>query len=202
MLDYEVKEACTAGAGTLILEFGSLSRLTGNPVYEAAAKKALFEVWARRSDLDLVGSTMNLFDHTWVDPMSGIGASLDSFYEYLFKAHILLGGKDYIDIFDASYGAILKHIVDGQGFIYKNVNMFSGQLITPWIDSLAAFFPGLQVLYGDVYGAMRPHLLYTTIWEKFNAIPERFDYQRQDTSISVYPLRPEHIESTYMLYQV
>lgn len=29
----ESPETCTAGAGTLILEFGLLSRLTGNPVY-------------------------------------------------------------------------------------------------------------------------------------------------------------------------
>ena len=35
----EVREACTAGAGTLILEFGTLSRLTGDPQYERAAKK-------------------------------------------------------------------------------------------------------------------------------------------------------------------
>ena len=29
----ESPETCTAGAGTLIVEFGLLSRLTGNPVY-------------------------------------------------------------------------------------------------------------------------------------------------------------------------
>jgi mannosidase alpha-like ER degradation enhancer 1 len=39
VMSYEVKEACTAGAGTLILEFGTLSRLTGNPVFENAARK-------------------------------------------------------------------------------------------------------------------------------------------------------------------
>jgi ER degradation enhancer, mannosidase alpha-like 1 len=62
VLPNEVKEACTAGAGTLILEFGVLSRLSGNPIYETVAKKALLEIWSRRSALDLVGNTMNLFD--------------------------------------------------------------------------------------------------------------------------------------------
>jgi mannosidase alpha-like ER degradation enhancer 1 len=62
VLSYEVAEACTAGAGTLILEFGVLSRLTGNSSYESAARKAIMEVWSRRSDLGLVGNTMNLND--------------------------------------------------------------------------------------------------------------------------------------------
>jgi mannosidase alpha-like ER degradation enhancer 1 len=39
VIEDEVREACTAGAGTLILEFGTLSRLTGNYEYENAAKK-------------------------------------------------------------------------------------------------------------------------------------------------------------------
>ncbi len=62
VLPNEVREACTAGAGTLILEFGTLSRLTGNPIYETVAKKALLEIYSRRSTLGLVGNTMNLFD--------------------------------------------------------------------------------------------------------------------------------------------
>ncbi|KAJ3368324.1 ER degradation-enhancing alpha-mannosidase-like protein 1 [Kappamyces sp. JEL0680] len=201
VLPYEVTEACTAGAGTLVLEFGVLSRLTGDPSYEEAAKKALFEVWSRRSEIGLVGNTMNLFDKKWVESTAGIGAGSDSFYEYLFKAHILLGGPDYLPIFEDAYLAIKRWIMDGNGFIYKNVNMENGQLAAAWIDSLAAFFPGLQVLAGDVDYAIRPHLLYFTIWEKYSALPERFNFQTQDTAIESYPLRPELIESTYMLYQ-
>ena len=91
---------------------------------------------------------MNLFDEKWVVGISGIGASSDSFFEYLFKAYILFGGEEYLRVFDESYDAILEWIMDNQGFVYKNVNMHTGQLFTPWIDSLAAFFPGLQVLYG------------------------------------------------------
>lgn len=30
----ETQETCTAGAGTLLIEFGILSRLTGRPVFE------------------------------------------------------------------------------------------------------------------------------------------------------------------------
>lgn len=79
--------------------------------------------------------------------------------------------------------------------------MNTGNLAVSWIDSLAAFFPGLQVLLGDVDLAIRPHLLYFTIWQKYRALPERFNIHTIDTVINSYPLRPEIIESTYMLFQ-
>ena len=39
---------CTACAGTLLLEFGALSRLTGNTVYEARARHATLRVFGAR----------------------------------------------------------------------------------------------------------------------------------------------------------
>lgn len=34
---------------------------------------------------------------------------------------------------------------EGDPPLYVNVNMYTGQLMNTWIDSLQAFFPGLQV---------------------------------------------------------
>ena len=34
-------DTCTACAGTMIMEFGALSRLTGNPIYEVTVKTCL-----------------------------------------------------------------------------------------------------------------------------------------------------------------
>ena len=42
-------ETNPAEAGTLLLEFGTLSKLTGKPVYYDKAKRALVEVYNRRS---------------------------------------------------------------------------------------------------------------------------------------------------------
>ena len=41
-------ETCTAGAGTLTVEFGVLSRLLGDPVYENLARKAVRVLWDHR----------------------------------------------------------------------------------------------------------------------------------------------------------
>ena len=50
----ETTVTCTAGVGTFIIEFGTLSRLTGDPVFEKVAMRALQSLWTHRSSIGLV----------------------------------------------------------------------------------------------------------------------------------------------------
>lgn len=50
----ETNITCTAGGGTFVVEFGTLSRLTGDPTYERVALRALESLWSKRSPLNLV----------------------------------------------------------------------------------------------------------------------------------------------------
>ncbi|KAG5411140.1 hypothetical protein IGI04_007459 [Brassica rapa subsp. trilocularis] len=100
----------TAGGGTLTLEFGVLSRLTNDPVFEQVAKNAVRGLWARRSTLDLVGAHINVFTGEWTQKDAGIGTSIDSFYEYLLKAYILFGDEEYLYIFQEAYGSAMHHL--------------------------------------------------------------------------------------------
>lgn len=78
----ETSSSCTAGAGSLILEFTALSRLTSDPTFEDLAKKAYWAIWARRSPLNLVGNSIDISTGDWNHPLAGgIGAGIDSFYE-------------------------------------------------------------------------------------------------------------------------
>ena len=61
----EAKVTCTAAAGTLALEFGTLSRLTGDDRYEAAAVRAVEAIWQHRSAHDLLGAHINLESGVW-----------------------------------------------------------------------------------------------------------------------------------------
>lgn len=45
VLPYESIDTCTAGGGSLLLEFAALSRLTGDDVYERVAKKSFYALW-------------------------------------------------------------------------------------------------------------------------------------------------------------
>lgn len=58
---------------------------------------------------------------------------------------MLFGESQYLAIFETAYKALMRSIRDETGIIYGNVDMFTGAFATSWIDSLAAFFPGLQV---------------------------------------------------------
>ncbi|MPC90532.1 ER degradation-enhancing alpha-mannosidase-like protein 1 [Portunus trituberculatus] len=49
--------------------------------------------------------------------------------------------------------------------------------------------------------AICTHALYYTIWKKYGVLPERFNWQRISPDVMFYPLRPEFVESTYLLYQ-
>lgn len=51
----ETPVTCTAGIGTFIVEFATLSSLTGDPVFEDVARVALMRLWESRSDIGLVG---------------------------------------------------------------------------------------------------------------------------------------------------
>lgn len=45
-----IQEACTAGAGSLLLEFGLLSTLVEDPVFESLARKAVTSLLDKRSN--------------------------------------------------------------------------------------------------------------------------------------------------------
>lgn len=89
----ELTETCSAGAGSLVLEFTTLSRLTGDSRYEQFAKRAFWSVWERKSSIGLVGAGIDAESGLWLSGYTGIGAGIDSFYEYAHKASVLLSGS-------------------------------------------------------------------------------------------------------------
>uniref|UniRef100_M4F4I4 alpha-1,2-Mannosidase n=1 Tax=Brassica campestris TaxID=3711 RepID=M4F4I4_BRACM len=191
----------TAGGGTLTLEFGVLSRLTNDPVFEQVAKNAVRGLWARRSTLDLVGAHINVFTGEWTQKDAGIGTSIDSFYEYLLKAYILFGDEEYLYIFQEAYGSAMHHLHKDPWYV--EVNMDSGAIVWPVFNSLQAFWPGLQVLAGDVDPAIRTHTAFFSVWKRYGFTPEGFNLATLSVQYGQksYPLRPELIESTYWLYK-
>ncbi|PYM01617.1 MAG: glycoside hydrolase family 47, partial [Verrucomicrobia bacterium] len=104
-----------AETGTLLLEFGTLSKLTAKPIYYEKAKRALVETFKRRSSIGLVGSTLNVETGAWFDPDSHISGGIDSYYEYLWKCWRLFGDKDCYEMWQASIPAINKYLAHEVG---------------------------------------------------------------------------------------
>ncbi|KAL2463695.1 putative alpha-mannosidase I MNS4 [Forsythia ovata] len=197
----ESKITSTAGGGTLTLEFGVLSRLTNDPIFEQVTKNAVQGLWARRSKINLLGAHIDVFSGEWTQKDAGIGTSIDSFYEYLLKAYLLFGDEEYLFMFQEAYRAAMHYLYNDPWYV--EVNMNSAALVWPLFNSLQAFWPGLQVLAGDIDPAIRTHTAFFSVWKRYGFTPEGFNLatltvQQGQKS---YPLRPELIESTYWLYK-
>jgi len=202
----DTRVTCTACAGTLLLEFGVLSRLTNNPIYEEKAKKAVLLLFNKRSVRGLLGTTFNVDKGEWVRRHSSIGAGVDSFYEYLLKAYLSFGEKQYLDMFVDLYSSTQAQMALSEainGLVWPvDVHMTSGRIINGHISALSAFWPGLQALAGQFEDASKLFSCWDMVRRKFKWIPESFspDLTAAHPVLRYYPLRPEYIESGYLLY--
>ncbi len=59
---------------------------------------------------NLVGNVVNINTGDWVRRDSGVGAGIDSYYEYVAKAYILLGEEKYLSRWNTHYSAVMKYI--------------------------------------------------------------------------------------------
>ncbi|PWY77129.1 seven-hairpin glycosidase [Aspergillus heteromorphus CBS 117.55] len=153
----ETTETCSAGAGSLVLEFTVLSRLIGDGRYEELAKRAFWAVWARRSEIGLIGSGIDAESGRWVHSYTGIGAGIDSFFEYAFKSHVLLSSGErppantsspwhvlddyfrplseyehsadaFLKVWQESHASIKRHLYRGEG--HQHPHLIQGDIFT------------------------------------------------------------------------
>jgi hypothetical protein len=191
-----------AETGTLLLEFGTLSKLTGKPIFYEKAKRALVETYKRRSPLGLVGSSINVETGAWTDNDSHISGGIDSYYEYLWKCWLLFSDKDCLEMWNASIPAINKYLADDTGgeLWYGHADMLSGKRTETTYGALDAFFPAVLALSGDLPRARRLQASSFKMWNLHGIEPEVIDYKTMRVTAKTYHLRPEIVESTYYLY--
>jgi mannosidase alpha-like ER degradation enhancer 2 len=191
-----------AETGTLLLEFGTLSKLTGRPVFYEKAKRALVETYKRRSPLGLVGTGINVETGAWTDTDSHISGGIDSYYEYLWKCWLLFGDKDCLEMWNASIPAVHRFLADDTGgeLWYGHADMQTGKRTETTFGALDAFFPALLALSGDMARARRLQTSSFKMWNLHGIEPEIIDYKTMRIIAGTYHLRPEIVESTYYLY--
>jgi mannosidase alpha-like ER degradation enhancer 2 len=196
------EETNPAEVGTLLLEFGTLSKLTGKTAYYEKAKRALVALYNRRSSLGLVGSSINVRTGKWTDPVSHISGGIDSYYEYLLKAWLLFDDKDCEGMWKTSIAAVNKYLADqtSSGFWYGQANMDTGARVGTTFGALDAFFPGTLALSGDLQRAKKLEDSAFKMWTTFGIEPEEMDYRTMKIVSPGYELRPEIIESAYYLH--
>ncbi|GAB7359902.1 hypothetical protein MBLNU230_g7429t1 [Neophaeotheca triangularis] len=217
----EITETCAAGAGSLVLEFTTLSRLSGDNRFERLAKQAFWSVWRRRSSIGLLGNGIDAESGQWtMPPLSGIGAGIDSFFEYALKSHILLSNlpydtdndatespEAYLRTWQQAHAAVRRHVYRSPRAevhpFYGQADLNSGAPRYSWIDNLSAYYPGLLALAGELDEAIESHLLFSALWTRYGALPERWHASNAyiDPNFRHWAGRPEFIESTWYLYR-
>lgn len=193
-----------AETGTLLIEFGTLAKLTNKPIFYEKAKRALVETYKRRSPIGLVGTNINVETGAWTNPDSHVSAEIDSYYEYLLKCAILFDDADCKKMWQDSIAAINKYNADevrNGELWYGHADMNTGKRTTTTYGALDAFFPAILALGGDLDRAKRLQESGYKMWTKHGIEPEEFDYVKMEVTSVGYPLRPEIVESTYYLHQ-
>ncbi|KAI9024670.1 glycoside hydrolase [Hyaloraphidium curvatum] len=199
----ETESTCTACVGTYALEFSWLSLLTGDASFERASRRAVRALARSATPLGLYGGHVNITSGEWIHAEASVGADSDSFYEYLFKAHFAFADEaEYGPIAAAALEGIRTHLK--KGVWHFDVHASNGQTVFPWHHSLAAFFPGLKVLRGDLLEAQDELWSSRMIMDRCGGfLPEQFDLRSASpvAGRSHYPLRPEFAESAWALHR-
>lgn len=205
-----------AEIGTLIVEFGTLSKLTGRSIYFDKAKRALVELYNRRSPIGLVGTNINVETGKWTNTDSHVSAEIDSYYEYLLKCSILFGDKDCREMWEDSIAKVHSYLADespemakltrtGKVAVgdlwYGHADMNTGKMTATTTGALDAFFPAVLALDGDLNRARALQDSMFLMWQVHGIEPEVYDYKTGKVVDGGYPLRPEIVESTFYLYR-
>jgi len=204
-----------AETGTLLIEFGTLSRLTGKPIYYEKAKRALVETYKRRSPIGLVGTNINVETGKWTNTDSHVSAEIDSYYEYLLKCAILFDDKDCRTMWEDSISKVHSYLADESPNLakpnrtgstavgdlwYGHADMNSGKRTATTSGALDAFFPAVLALDGDLNRARALQDSLFQMWQVHGIEPEVYNYKTGKVEEAGYPLRPEIVESAYYLY--
>ena len=191
-----------AEIGTMLLEYGMLSRLTGNPKYYETCKKGVVELYDLRGRTGLMGLQINVESGKWTITDANIGGGIDSFYEYLLKGYLLFGDPDLKKMWEKSRDAINQLLADdtSTGFWYGSVDMDSGKRLETHFGALDCFFGAVLCLDGDFKRAAKLEKSIIGMWDMFGLEPEEIDYTTMKVLSPSYIVRPEAIETTYYLW--
>jgi hypothetical protein len=191
-----------AEAATNLIEMGVLSYYTGDPAYYQAAKRAANAIFDRRSELGLTHEYIDVETGEWLDEYAHIGAKIDSYYEYLYKAWLLFEDQDLLEMWETHIAAIEEHIKveEGDDQWYPVVNAVTGETITHQVSLWDAYFPAVLKLSGHDESARKTMQTWNRIWNKHGLVPMFYNVKEDSVAGPRYVLNPEVIESAYYMW--
>lgn len=150
-----------------------------------------------------MGKHIHTGSGNWIETSSGVGSNADSYYEYLLKSYLMFNKYEYLEMFIDTFHPIKRFVQYDDWF--GEVDMNSGKNRRNRVESLQAFWPGMEASIGLTHSSSKLLNAFYGIWNSLDFIPEEFDQLVWLSGNGVhgnthYPLRPELIESTYHHY--
>lgn len=193
-----------AEIGSNVLEFGDLSRLTGDPKYVNASMKAFQTAIDKRSPLNLLGTNFDVEKGEFVgtDDVAP-DEPVDSFYEYLWGGWQMLRIAQCRDWYRMLTDAVLKYKVThvNGNLWFKTVDYTTGLPTGDASSSeLAAFYAELAAKGGDRAIGEAFYDSWTRALDKYELIPEVIFYPDLSIIDGRYWMRPEYPNSAFDLW--
>jgi mannosyl-oligosaccharide alpha-1,2-mannosidase len=187
-------------------EFGLLSKLTGNSRYYDASLRTYRAVIARRSSLDLLGTSIDVESGRWTDSAAAApNPPVDSFYEYLWTGGTLLGDAQLLSWYRLLTGAIVRQqAVTSHGRLwFRQVDHQSGRTIGHGQSELASFYAGLLGKGGDMALGSAYYRSWTDALRQYRGVlPGEIDYRTLKATDPGNALRPEYANSAFDLWRL
>jgi len=192
-----------AEIGTYLVEYGILSKHTGNPVYYQTAMKAMKALYALRSTINLTAEGINVETGEVTNPVSHISGCIDSYLEYMLKGSILFNDTTLAAMWTPTLEAANRYLADPRenGLWYGQADMNTGERTGTIYGSLDAFYAGTLAMAGDLKQAARLQESNFRMWMLNGIEPESMNYSTMEVENGSYILRPENFEGAYYLYQ-
>lgn len=189
--------------GSMLLEYGMLSKLTGDPKYYEKCKRGVKAVYDRRGKTGLVGSQIHCDTGEWLNTKAHIRGGIDAYYEYLLKGYILFGDEELKEMWETSLKGAITYLEDNHenGTWYGEADMNSGERTATIFGALDCFWNGCLVLSGEIDHAKRLQESIFKMWMMHGIEPEAINYATNEILDPMYMIRPEAIESTYYVWK-
>jgi len=193
-----------AEIGSNVLEFGDLSRLTGDRKYVTASLAAYEAVIAKKSTLDLLGTTFDVEKAAFIgnDDVAP-DEPADSFYEYLWGGWQMLGIERCRDWWTTLTTAMLARKVTHVGgrLWFKSVDFRTG-LPTgdASITELSSFYAELVAKGGYRAVGEAFYDSWTAVLDRYELIPEVIFYPDLSVIDPRYWMRPEYPNAAFDLW--
>jgi mannosyl-oligosaccharide alpha-1,2-mannosidase len=195
-----------AETGSNAMEFGLLSRLTGDHRYYDASLRAYRAAVSRRSALDLLGTSLHVETGRWADTTSvAPNAPVDSFYEYLWMAGVQLGDRTLTGWYRTLTAAILRHqaVRVGGRLWFRAVDMRTGRPHgAAHQQELGAFYAGLLAKGGALQAGAAHFDAWTAVLERHPVLPETVDCATLAPVDAGGRLRPEYANAAFDLWRI